>query len=172
MQSSLARCPLFRFDTGSDPQRLFAEVAPRVEALRRKEHVSRSRTMLTLATLPSVLEEIDTADDDPHHTLLKCSLYFLLHAGRDYRSTEDYAAAVLKNFWQVLLESREHAEVRRFTRQYAIWCQDVLLRCGLAEEEAVSSAPPGAGKRGPAKPGAAFRMRASTFFTAWVKPGV
>jgi hypothetical protein len=166
MKGALSHCPIFRFDTGNEPQRLFKDAAPRIEALRGKQHVSRTRTMLTLATLPSVLEEIDSTGDDPQHTLLKCSLYLLLHAGGEFWSTEDYAAEVLKLFWQVLLDSRERTEVRRFTRQYAIWCREVLLRAGLAEEAPGAAHAPGAGK-----PGVAFRMKASAFFTAWVKPG-
>jgi hypothetical protein len=167
MKGRLAHCPLFRFNTGDEPQRLFKNVGTRIEALRGKQHVSRARTMLTLATLPAILEEIDDAGDDTEHTLLKCSLYLLLHAGGEFQGTADYAAEILKNFWQVLLDSSERAEIRRFTKQYAIWCREVLLRAGLAEEEPAAGQAPGAGTAG-----AAFRLKASAFFTAWVKPGV
>ena len=165
MKGALISCPIFRFDTGDAPQRLFRDVASRIESLRGKQHIPRARTMLTLATLPSILEEIDDdAGDDALHTLLKSSLYLLLHAGGEFQSGEDYAAEVLKLFWEVLLDSSERAEIRRFTKQYAIWCREVLLRAGLAEEEPGAAQAMGAGK-----PGAAFRMKASAFFTSWMK---
>jgi hypothetical protein len=166
MKGPLGKCPLFRFDQGSDAQRLFGEVASRIEAMRGKERISRSRTALTLVTLAKFLEEIDDeAGDDKDNTVLKYSLYLLLHAGGELQSTKDYAAEILKLFWQVLLQSGERVEIRRFTKQYAIWCREFLVRTGLAEEEldAVSA-------QAPQKPGAAFRLKATDFFRAWVKP--
>ncbi len=163
MTANLATCPLFRFSTDDHAQRLFEEVAARVQSLRppSRSQMSRTRTMLTLATLPSVLEEIDDPPrDDREHTVLKYSMYLLCQAGAEYHGTEDYAAEILRLFWQVLLESKERAELRRFVRQYSIWCQEVLVRAGLAEAELA-----------PEKAGAPFRMRATAFFKAWVRIG-
>ncbi|HUI70711.1 MAG TPA: hypothetical protein VL354_09300, partial [Spirochaetia bacterium] len=163
MRGNLAGCPLFRFSTGSDAQSLFKQVAGIVESLRPpvRSQVLRTRTLLTLATLPAVLEEIDDPPwDDVEHTVLKYSMYLLCRAGGDYHSTEDYAAEILRLFWQILVRSRERPALRRFQRQYAIWCQELLIRVGLAEAETE-----------PARPGAPFRLRATAFFKAWVTLG-
>ena len=58
--------------------------------------------MLTLATLPVVLEEIDDPpwERNTEHTVLKYSMYLLCGAGSEFHGTEDYAAEILRLFWQ------------------------------------------------------------------------
>lgn len=163
MREKLAKYPLCQFSTGDDAQLLFAQATARVESLRppARSQLSRTKTMLTLATLPLVLEEIDDPPwDDAYHTVFKYSMYLLCRAGDDWHSTEDYAAEILKAFWQVLVRSKERAELRRFVCQYAIWCAEVLVRAGPAEAETE-----------PAKPGAPFRLQATPFYRGWVKVG-
>jgi hypothetical protein len=164
MTDNLRSCTLFRFSTGEEAQRLFTTLAAGVESARPKARVSRTRIMLTLATLPDVLEEIDLppGENDAAHTVLKYSMYLLCRAGSDFHGTEDYAAEILRLFWQVLVPSRERAGFRRFVRQYAIWCRELLVRVGLAEDD-------GQAKGG--KPGAPFRMRSTPFFKAWARLG-
>jgi hypothetical protein len=163
LQADLHSCKLFRFRTGDEAQRFFKDLAAGVEALRPKSRVSRTRTMLTLATLPTVLEEIDDPPgEDPSHTVIKYSMYLLCRAGSEYHSTADYATEILRLFWQVLVPSRERADFRRFTRQYAIWCRQTLVRTGLAEEN---------GQEKSGRPGAPFSMRTAPFFKAWVRLG-
>ncbi len=159
----LGDCGVFRFSTGEEAQRLFAELRDRIEALRPGARVSRTRTLLALPTLPTVLEEIDDRKDDPSGYLLKHTLYLLCHAGGEYHGSDDYAAEVLRLFWQVVPGSKERADLRRFVRQYSIWCREVLVRSGLAEAEPAD----GGGDALPVKPGAPFRLRASAFFRAW-----
>jgi hypothetical protein len=164
MTENLRACKLFRFETGKEAQRLFTAVAAGVESMRPPARISRTRLMLTLTTLPTVLEEIDhpPGEDDAEHTVLKYSMYLLIRAGSEFHGTEDYAAEILRLFWQVLVPSRERADFRRFVRQYAIWCREILVRAGLADDD-------GHGKE--AKPGAPFQMLATPFFNAWVKLG-
>ncbi len=170
MRARLAECDLFRFNPGVEAQRLFGEVAEQVQRMRPPPRASRVRTMLTLGTLPTVLEDVDDPPwADPDHTVLKYSLYLLCRAGRDYHSTADYAAEILRLFWHVLVESKERAALRLFMRQYAIWCREVLVKAGLAEEDVPGSH--GAAAAVPARPGAAFMMRATPFFNAWVSVG-
>jgi hypothetical protein len=109
----LNRCPVFRFHTGEETRRLFADL--------------------------------------------------LCHAGGEPHGTDDCAAEVLRLFWQALVGSKERAELRRFVRQYSIWSREVLVRTGIAEEEA------GEGVRPPqtTKPGTPFRIRATPFLIAW-----
>jgi hypothetical protein len=164
MREDLLSCSLFRFSTADEAQRLFATLAARVDAMRPKKTASRTRTMLTLATLPAVLEEIDDppGERDTDHTVLKYSMYLLCRAGSEFHGTEDYAAEILRLFWQFLVPSRERAGFRRFVRQYAIWCRELLVRAGLAEDD---------GQATGITPGAPFQIRATPFFKAWSRLG-
>jgi hypothetical protein len=164
MKEDLRSCRLFRLNTGDEAQGLFAAFAASVEAMRPKPRASRTRTMLTLATLPTVLEEIDDppGEQDTEHTVLKYSMYLLCRAGSEYHGTEDYAAEILRLFWQILVPSRERAGFRRFVRQYAIWCRELLVLAGLAEDD---------GRATGITPGAPFQIRASPFFKAWARLG-
>ena len=164
MKEDLRSCRLFRLNTGDEAQGLFAAFAASVEAMRPKARASRTRTMLTLATLPTVLEEIDDppGEQDTEHTVLKYSMYLLCRAGSEYHGTEDYAEEILRLFWQILVPSRERAGFRRFVRQYAIWCRELLVLAGLAEDD---------GRATGITPGAPFQIRASPFFKAWARLG-
>jgi len=162
-REKLNRCPVFRFHTGEEAQHLFADLRARIESLRPVSRISRTRTLLTLPTLPDVLEEIDNWEGDPEHFVLKHTLYLLCHAGGESQGTDDYAAEILRLFWQALVGSKERAELRRFVRQYSIWCREVLVRTGIAEEQAGEGGRPPQ----PVKPGTPFRMRATLFLKTW-----
>lgn len=110
-----------------------------------------------------MLEEIDEPlGNEASHTTLKYSMYLLCRAGGEYHGTEDFAAETLRLFWQVLLPSRERPAVRRYVRQYAIWCRELLVRTGLVEADSRVNG---------SAPGAPFAMRATPFYKAWVRLG-
>jgi hypothetical protein len=161
LRAELDRSELFRYSTDDQAQRLFREVAPGLESLRGKTRVSRDIRMLTLAALPAYLDELDDPTwKDPSHMVLKHTLYLLCIKGSEFESTMDYASEVLKLFWRVLLPSQDQADIKRFTRQYTIWCREVIVRGGLAEADSSSS-----GARDSSD--APFRIKATPFFKAW-----
>ncbi len=175
MKRKLAAMDMFRFSAGGEAVRLFPEVSRRVEALRGTARVPRAAKPLSLQTLPDVLEEIaDREWRDPNNFVLKYTLYLLCLKGGELESTWDYAAEVLRLLWQAVLQSRERMHVRRFTRQYSVWCREFLVRSGLTEEESAggaeagAAAPHGAGTSEPVSLGGPLRMRASAFLKAWL----
>jgi hypothetical protein len=163
-RQDLKDCKVFSFNMTSRAQELFAGLRERIEKLRPGSALFRTRTLLALPTLPQVLEELDDWPDDGFHHVLKHSLYLLAHAGGEYHGSDDYAAELLRLFWQALLGSRERSEVRRFVRQYSIWCSEVLVRTGLVEAEPLTAEEAGKERR----PGAPFRMRATEFLRTWL----
>jgi hypothetical protein len=182
MKEPLRETSLVHLSTGSEAERLFAGVAPRVQALRPSGQTSRTGKVLTLLTLPDVLEELAQAEwRDPANHVLTYTLFLLSVKGGSPESTWDYAAEVLKLFWQAVLPDRERMHIRRFCRQYSVWCREFLVRTGLAEEDesdASAAAPAGeasagaaagaaSGREDPA-PGAPFPLRASAFFREWM----
>jgi hypothetical protein len=178
MKGELREVALFRFNTGGEAERLFPEISPRVEALRGTSRVSRTVKLLSLPTLPDVLGEIAAREwRDPDNIVLKYTLYLLCLKGQELESTWDYAAEVLRRFWQAILPGKERMHIRRFIRQYSVWCQEFLVRSGLAEEgqdgspAAVADTSAGAAPADSASPGAPFRMRASAFLKRWLSLG-
>jgi hypothetical protein len=179
----LGSCTLFRLSKGNEAQTLFSDVAEKIQPL-----LAGARATASLAALPEILEDLDDPYwEDPQNTVLKYSLYLLCHAGAELQSTNDYAAEILRLFWQVLIDEPEHREIRHFNKEYAIWCRELLVRAGLVEaEEGGAPEKPGApGARRPdprakpgapgarnmderARPGAPFRIRTTPFFRAWI----
>ena len=163
MTERLGKVPFFRFHSESDTYRLFSEIAPRIEAFRSGGNKSRVVNVLTLLTLPDILEDIAYQEwQDEANTVLKYTLYLLCLKSGQFESTWDYASEILRLFWQVLIPRNTREYVRRFMRRYTIWCRDFLLRAGFVVENE-QGAPGGSGR-----PGSAFEMRASPFLLQWL----
>jgi hypothetical protein len=160
MAPQLEDCPLFSLHRGDDVQRLFQTIAPGVERLSRGTRGSRKPA--TLEDLSRLLEDFDYTEwQEERCTVLKHTLFLLCQKGGAFEDVRDYAAEILKLFWQVLLPEKQRMYIRRFTKQYAIYCRSTLARAGLIEIEAESGDAPSA-------PGAPFRMKSSAFLSAWI----
>lgn len=147
---------LYSFHETDESRGLFQAIAPRVEALL-KESTGKPRTV-TLAGLPKALEELDFAFWRQERCIvLRYTLFLLHHKGGEFGDVGDYAAEVLKKFWQVLLKSKARADVRRFVKVYGIFGRETLGRSGLVE---IREEDPRSDTR--------FAMKASPFLEAWI----
>jgi hypothetical protein len=156
----LEKCLLFSLHEGVNVQRLFQTILPGVEGL--ASGIRGSREPIKLANLPRLLVDFDYAEwQEERNAVLKYTLFLLCLKGGEYEDVRDYAAEILKLFWQVLLPGKERMHIRRFVKQYAIYCRATLARAGLIDiEDAVTAAP--------SAPGMPFRMKSSVFLSAWI----
>lgn len=158
LASALKGNPLFSFRDTEEARDLFLDVAPRVEALL-GEAYGKKRTV-SFENLPRTLEDLDyTCWQQERRFVLKYTLFLLCRKGGEFQPVGDYAAEVLKKFWQVLLKDKSRMHVRRFVKVYDLYCRETLGRAGLLEireEEPRSDT--------------SFLMKSSAFLAAWNAP--
>jgi hypothetical protein len=116
----------------------------------------------SLEQLPEWLEELyfDTMQDRDF-TLLNATLHMLCTRGEVFEGVRDYAAQLLRLFWQVFTPEQQPLQLERFLRRYSRFCYEVLHLGGLAEIDPQVS-PVQARK-------AVFGMRPSAFLRAWIR---
>jgi hypothetical protein len=150
--------PLFRFRNAEETQTLFPDVARRVSAL--LTEATGKRRPMSLENLPRALEELDFAQwRQERSPVLKYTLMLLCEKGGEFEPVRDYAAEVLRKFWQILLESKTRMNVRRFVKVYGLYCRETLYRAGLVE---IREEEP--------RVDTEFRMKASAFLGSWLSP--
>jgi hypothetical protein len=150
---------LFQLHEGPEVRRLFLDALPRLRASVPGRFAAQA-SELELSGLPRLLEDMffDVWQArDP--TILTYTLYLLCRKGDAFHSARDYAAELLKLFWQVLLPEKDRSSIERFIRRYAAFCLQVLHPLGLVEIG-------GQAERSQSVTGR-FRVRASPFFKGW-----
>ena len=91
---------------------------------------------LSLELLPRLLEDLFFAHWQAENaTVLTYTLCLLHHGGAAPQRVSDYAAEVLRIFWQVLLPDKADAYIRGFIEKYALFCWEVLEPLGVVEIE-------------------------------------
>ena len=91
---------------------------------------------LSLELLPRLLEDLFFAHWQAENaTVLTYTLCLLHHGGAAPQRVSDYAAEVLRIFWQVLLPDKAAAYIRGFIEKYALFCWEVLEPLGVVEIE-------------------------------------
>ena len=150
----LQSCQLFRLRSDDTTQRLFAQAVAGIEDLAESVEGSRRVAEVTLESLPDILDGVDdTWWHDPHHAVLRYTFLLLCRRGNEFERSGDYAAEVLRLYWQVLIRDKEVDHVAAFREKYAHWCQELLSRAGLAVAEE--------------RDGTSW-IRATPFFDAWI----
>ena len=117
-----------------------------------------------LSEFPRLIEKLYYQDwDIDQATILTYTAYMLIMVGDKYIRVRDYAAEILRLFWQVLLPGKDKKYRELFVERYALFCHGCLLPLGLIDldrkidpVEAVNGE---------------YRIKASAFFQEWIRPG-
>ena len=132
----LSKNQLFSLSAGEEALGLYRGVASRVERLASEIKGSGRVSEPSLQTLSEVLAGIDDAFwHDRHHAVLHYTLLLLCRKGGEAQKASDYAAEVLRLFWQVFLKDRTPKAIRGFAEKYEDWCRKVLVQAGLVDAE-------------------------------------
>ena len=145
MPSVPSQSTLLTLDFSPAARRELAARAPRVEALLAERSAAGldvqaatggGAERVALEMLPRLLEDLFfTHWQAKDATVLTYTLCLLHHAGATPQRVSDYAAEVLRLFWQVLLPGKASVHVRSFIENYAVFCRRVLEPLGVVEIE-------------------------------------
>ena len=145
MSAVPSKSTLFTLDFGPAARSAFAARAQRVEALLAESRAAGldveaatggGAEDLPLELLPRLLEDLFFAHWQAENaTVLAYTLCLLHHGGAAPQRVSDYAAEVLRIFWQVLLPDKAAANIRGFIEKYALFCWEVLEPLGVVEIE-------------------------------------
>ncbi len=145
MPSVPSKSTLFTLDFSPAARRELAARAPRVEALLAERRAAGLEVetaagggaeRVALEMLPRLLDDLFFAHwQAKDATVLAYTLCLLHHAGATPQRVSDYAAEVLRLFWQVLLPGKASVHVRSFIENYAVFCRRVLEPLGVVEIE-------------------------------------
>ena len=150
----LESCELFRLHSDDTTRRLLGQAVAGLEDLAETLEGSQRVAEVTLETLPDILDGVDdTWWRDPHHAVLRYTFLLMCRRGAEFERTGDYAAEVLRLYWQVLIRGKDPDHVAAFREKYEHWCQELLSRAGLAVAE---------------ERGGTSWIRATPLFGAWI----
>jgi hypothetical protein len=140
---------------------LFASLQRHIEKrFPQREPGAFSGPPISLEALPEWIENLYFDSQSRNDfTFLNVALHMLCSRGAEMEPVRDYAAEVLRLFWQVFLPSKEPRKLERFIGTFGRFCYAVLYRGGLADIDPVVTE--AMAKR------AEFRMRPSAFIRAW-----
>lgn len=150
----LKSCELFRLRSDETTRRLLDQAFARIEDLAEMLEGSQRVAELTPETLPDILDGVDdTWWRDPHLAVLRYTFLLLCRRGGGFEQTQDYAAEVLRLYWQVLIRGKESDHIAAFREKYEHWCWELLSRAGLAVVQ---------------ERGGTSWIKATPFFSAWI----
>ena len=150
----LESCELFRLRSDDTTRRLFGQEVAGIEELAETLEGSQRVAEVTLERLPDILDGVDdTWWRDPHHAVLRYTFLLLCRRGAEFERARDYAAEVLRLYWQVMIRGRDPDHVAAFWEKYEHWCQELLSRAGLTVVEERDGT---------------LWIRATPFFGAWI----
>ena len=134
----LTKATLVSFNTSTTVESMFEKIAGKLsiqmEILGYQE--------LGLARFPKFIEDYYlhlVGEGSP--TVLMYSLYLLDHKGFSFRAASDYAAEVLRIFWQVLIPDTEGETIDGFTAWYEDLCTSFFASLGLIEVKETRDGP-------------------------------
>jgi hypothetical protein len=115
----LGSCKLFRLSSDDTTRRLLGRAVAGIRDLAETLEGSQQVAEVTLETLPDILDGVDdTWWHDPHHAVLRYTFLLLCRRGAEFARTHDYAAEVLRLYWQVLIRGKDPDHVAAFLEKY------------------------------------------------------
>ncbi len=157
LQRPLHKSELFTLEYSEEAEAYFTDLLPELMQLQELP------SPLSLSGLHRLIETLYYRDWDlDHPTVFTYTAYMLLKMGDELRSVRDYAAEILRIFWQVILPGKDKKYRELFIERYSMYCYGCLLPLGLIELDREIDPPQAVDGD--------YRIKASAFFREWIRP--